>query len=352
MSSATHVTINGLHGEGGSATFRTSLVMSALTQQPVRIFNVRGATRKPGLTPEDLTLLNLLQASSRANVLGDELNSAEVIFEPKGAPKPVNQEVDIHQIQSGRVPGNIVVIAQSALPVLARTGRISSLDMYGETHLGNSLGFDAFEKSTIPAQQMQGLYAAPAIEQSGFGFGGRGKIVVEVEPSALNPIRWDRRGDLIRYGAVITHTDAPNPTVREIVAECTQVLQTLGPNSEIEENEIHGTESGISITFYAQFECGSGSGSTTWSKGTSGLATANKAWENFQAWFKTDATVDSYLADQLLTTAAITDGRTVFTTPNISRRLISVASVIKQFLPIHITIKGRENTPGTIIVER
>lgn len=352
MSSATQVTINGAHGEGGSATFRTALVMSCLTQQSVRIFNVRGATRKPGLTPEDLSLLNLLQLVTKAKVSGDELGANDVLFEPTQGPRPVHTAVDIHRIQAGKVPGNVNVIAQSALPVLARAGGLSTIELTGETHTPNSLSFDSFELSTLYSHQMQGLYAYPALQKSGFGYGGKGKILLEVEPSAFNPIVWDRRQELVNFGVRITHTEIPTPIVRELLAKSTTLLAGLGEDPEIEEAECSGSEPGLSVTFFAQYKTGSGSGSSNLIKGTNGSGTITNAWNSFQSWLKIDATVDSFLADQLLVTAALTEGRSVFTTPAVTRRLVSIGSVIKQFLPIHVTVKGREGSPGTVIVER
>ena len=78
----------------------------------------------------------------------------------------------------------------------------------------------------------------------------------------------------------------------------------------------------------------------------------DQAVRNFDEWFSTEATVDLFLADQLLPIAALAEGRTVYTTPKVTRRLVTMAWVIKQFMPVHITIKGGEGYPGTVTVER
>ncbi|MCH7945038.1 MAG: hypothetical protein IIC73_03365, partial [Armatimonadetes bacterium] len=46
------VVLNGAHGEGGGALLRTAVAMASLTQQPLRLHNVRGSLRKPGVTSE------------------------------------------------------------------------------------------------------------------------------------------------------------------------------------------------------------------------------------------------------------------------------------------------------------
>lgn len=346
------IVLNGAHGEGGSALFRTAIFGSVLTQQPVKIHHIRGATRKPGVTPEDLTFVEVLRTATNAEVIGDDIGSEEITFAPKRIARAVHLDADIQALMAGRVPGNVVVVAQAVLPILARTGAYSTLNLFGETHNNNALSFDAFERSTLAVHRRQGLYAYPGLVDSGFGYAGRGHISLEIEPSALQPLVWESRGALLNYGAVVTSTEAPNPTVREAIAGAGQLLQTLGNEPDIHTHEVQGKEAGISVTFFAEYETGNGTGSAVWHKGTSGTATVERAWTAFKSWLDSSATVDPYLADQILLTACLTEGRTVYTTPNVTRRLITMAYVIKQFLPIHVTVKGRESTPGTIIVER
>ena len=76
--------INGSHGEGGSALLRTAIAVSTLTSQPVRIHDVRGAMRKPGLTAEDLTTVHAFADCCGADLEGAEIQSSELKFRPGG----------------------------------------------------------------------------------------------------------------------------------------------------------------------------------------------------------------------------------------------------------------------------
>ncbi len=67
---------------------------------------------------------------------------------------------------------------------------------------------------------------------------------------------------------------------------------------------------------------------------------------------KTDATVDPYLADQLLLAAISAEGETTFKTSSLTQRFLTMAWVIKQFVPIHITVKGKEGDPGLVTIKR
>lgn len=76
------------------------------------------------------------------------------------------------------------------------------------------------------------------------------------------------------------------------------------------------------------------------------------AIDAFLPWFKSEATVDPFLADQILLPAAIAESPTTYTTSRVTQRLITMAWVIKQFLPIHITVFGRDGEPGKVTISR
>lgn len=351
-SSLTPVVLNGSHGEGGGALLRTALTMSALTQQPVRIHDVKGATRKPGLGPEDLTFLAALAVATSADMEGDELDSRDISFTPRRRPRGIELQLDITSHHAGKVPGNALVVAQGLLPVLAQTGTYSSLTLFGETHNNNTLGYDAFERTTLLAHRAQGLYAFPSLVSTGFGYGGRGEVHVDIEPSALEPIHWPDRGELKQSGAVITMSEVGQNVVQETVSAVGKLMEDHGLTGELEQHVIRGREPGASVTFWATFERGAGSGAAVLQRGQSATGMVQRAWMNFSGWYQSPATVDAFLADQLLLLAAFTDGKSVYTTPQITRRLGTMAWVIKQFSPVAITIKGREGEPGLITVQR
>jgi len=344
--------LNGAHGEGGGALFRTAIGMSALTSHPVRIHSIRGAMRKVGLNSEDLTFLHALSTSSAAEVTGDELDSREIAFHPTRQVRPITQKLDIQSHEKGSVPGNAITVAEALLPILARSGGYSNLTIVGETHNNNTLTFDTFERVTLAAHRRQGLYAFPNLITAGYGYAARGEIAMEVEPSALEPIVLANRGSLRAARAVVAGSEVPQAMVEDVANQITHRGHSLGIDIEAEAILSRGRGPGVSVTIWAEFEAGIGSASATMQRGMNLANTLERAWEGFQAWYQTDATVDAFLADQLLVPAALADGRSVWRTPIITRRLQTMAYVIKQFLPIKITILGREGEAGTVTVER
>ena len=89
--------------------------------------------------------------------------------------------------------------------------------------------------------------------------------------------------------------------------------------------------------------------------GTRGLRMEHLVQNSFESllrWMATDATVDPYLADQLLLPACFAEEPSVFKTPRLTKRFLTGVWVVKQFLPIHITVKGKEDGPGTVSIRR
>lgn len=344
----TPLTLNGSHGEGGGALLRTALTMAALTDQPVRIHNVRGAMRKKGLTSEDLTFVRILEASTDAEVSGDQPGSGDLSFRPRRAPRGVVASFDMGAHEEGNVPGNALIVLQSALPVLARSGMLSRVVVTGETYNANALSYDAFELCTLAAHRKQGLYAYANQEIGGFGFAARGEVGLDVEPSALEGIEWESRGRRQGVKVVVATGDLPEDVGQRGVRHAKAQLDALGLDAEVEHHYVRSRSPGAFVTVAAEFENGTGCGVAMGQRGLRAEKLVENAIESFREWYESRATVDPYLADQLLVPAVIAGQASVFTTSRITQRLMTMAWVIKQFTPIHITILGREGEPGTV----
>jgi RNA 3'-terminal phosphate cyclase (ATP) len=345
------IQIDGAHGEGGGALLRTALAMAALTQQAVHITDVRGQMRRKGLASEDLTFLRALQASALGQVQGDHPGSRELVFQPKRAPRPVNERFEMSAHQQGTVPGNALIVIESLLPVLARAGGLSRLTVTGETYNPNTLTFDAFEHATLPAHRAQGLYAYPALQIAGFGFGARGEVTVEVEPSALQGIQWTLRGAELGCLCVIATAELPLEVAERGMAHAREQMRAMRVAGEVEHIEVSSRTPGAFATVVGAFERGAGAGCAMGARGVRMEKVVDEAFDAYEDWRRSGATVDAYLADQLLLPAVLASTPSAYTTPNVTQRLLTMAWTIKQFLPVAVTILGREGEPGTVRVK-
>lgn len=344
--------IDGSHGEGGGALLRTALSMAALTQQQVRIVNVRGGTNRPGLNPEDLTVLRAITLASSAECLGGEAGSSSLTFLPTRRPRGLNERIDVCDGEDGPGFASAPVVLLALLPVLARTGMLSALSAQGETYGSRVLSYDYFAHVTIPALRRFGLYADPDQALAGFGRGTRGEIKLEVEPSHLQGVDWSERGHSTGVRAVITTSELADHVAARGVQHLGRLAYYAGFEVEATAQVVESRSPGAMVTVWNEFEGGFGGCAVMGQRGVRIEAVIQQAFEGFSGWLQSDATVDEHLADQIIVTAALADGETKFVVDRITKRFLTTVWVIKQFLPIHITVRGSEDGPGEVTVRR
>jgi len=341
--------IDGAYGEGGSALLRTVLQMSAVTQQPVRIQNVRGAAKLNGLTPEDILIARLLGQACQAEIEGLELNSTTLSFVPKRRVRAL-QDPAVKGEEDGFT--NIAVVFNTLLPVLAGAGAYSTLNLRGETHGLGALSFDYFSSVTLPAHRMLGLYAYPNLLQAGFGRQSGGSASIDIEPSHLEGFDGEDRGSLRRVRAVVTTAELPDTVGQRGVAHLRQLAKSSGVEIEAESVQVKSRQPGAYITVWAEFERGFGGGTAMGQRGLRIEAVAQQAFQGYFDYHRSGCTFDPYLADQVLAACALAEGETSFKVSRLTDRFTTMVWAIKQFVPIPITVKGQVGQPGTVRIRR
>lgn len=345
------LTLDGSYGEGGGALLRTAFVMAALTQQPVRIQNVRTNSKFPGLDVEDITVLKVLAQMTKGETVGAEPGSSQVSFIPTSRPRGLNGLIEATRNEAKRGP-NACIVLSSLLPVLARGGVYSTLQAQGETFGKNALSYDYFSQVTIPALRKVGLYAYPELTSAGFGRESNGTIHLEVEPSVLTPIEWRDRGRLIGIKAAVSYAGLPDQVADRAVGHLAKLAQNSGLQMEAKAYPVGSRTMGIFVTTWATYERAMGGGAAMGMKGVRAETLAQLAFEEMFQWMATPSTVDPFLADQLLLPLIFAEGESTFAVSKLTQRFLTCAWVIKQFIPIHITIKGSEGGPGTVTIRR
>ena len=65
--------INGSHGEGGGQIIRSAVTLSCITKQPIHLENIRKNRKIPGLRPQHLTAITILQKLTNAKAIGAKI---------------------------------------------------------------------------------------------------------------------------------------------------------------------------------------------------------------------------------------------------------------------------------------
>ena len=345
------IVLDGTYGEGGGALLRTALAMSAVTEQAVRVENVRGESRFPGLDPEDLTLVRALAESTHAETTGAELGSNTLAFLPTRRPKALNGRLTTVRSDGNRGPNSLIVL-NALLPVLAGAGAYSTLECEGETYGSGALGYDAFAEGTLAVLRRAGLHAFPDLAEAGFGRESRGSVSLDVEPSALTGLKWTERGKTLGMQARVVASGLPRDVAERAAAHLRRLAQNAGLQMEAEAREVPSAKPGLHVTAWAEYERGQGGGAAMGGRGVQAEALAQAAFAETMAFMESDACLDAYLADQCLLPLVLAEEPSAFRVSKLTQRFLTAVWVVKRFTPIRLTVRGSEDHPGLVTIER
>ncbi|HJN18280.1 MAG TPA: RNA 3'-terminal phosphate cyclase [Armatimonadota bacterium] len=338
------LTIDGSYGEGGGQVLRTCLSLSAITDTPIRLTNIRAGRGKPGLAAQHLTCVRAAAKVCDARVEGDSFGSQELVFQP-GAPRCGEFTLDVADVRPSA--GSVNLILQTVLPVLARCDGPSRVTLRGGTHVAWAPTFEYVAEVFLPAASRMGVDADVQLNKAGYYPRGGGEEILTVRPSA----RWTG-ADLSRPEAdlacrlVSRTTKLPDHVGHRQMSNMTQAF----PEAEQTSLDTPGIAPGTSALAATVPGQGGWAGCTAiGQRGKPAEKVGREAVAALGAFVDSRAAVDQHLADQLLLYAALAEGTTRLTVEAVTEHARTNVWVIEQFLGPTFTIEDTANEPPRII---
>jgi RNA 3'-terminal phosphate cyclase (ATP) len=324
----TMITIDGSQGEGGGQVIRTSLALSLVTGQPMRISQIRAGRKTPGLLRQHLTAVRAASEISGASVSGDEIGSRDLVIEP-GAVRPGQYTFAIG------TAGSATLVLQTVLPALMTASGPSRLVLKGGTHNPWAPPFDFLEKTLLPLLARMGPQIDARLVRPGFYPAGGGEFTVDIHPAPhLAPLELMERGETIsRTARALVARLAASIGERELSV----VGHKLGWPRESLALERVTNSVGPGNAIILQVECRNvtevftGFGQLN----VRSEAVAARVVDEVRRWLAAGVPVGEHLADQLLVPMALAGGR--FRTVQPSRHTETNIAVIGQFVGAKIT---------------
>jgi len=327
------VSIDGRHGEGGGQILRTALTLSSLLSLPVRIDNIRGNRKKPGLRPQHLSAVNALATITHARVDGAEVDSTELLFEPEGV------RGGDYSFHIGTA-GSTGLVLQTLIPVLLFANTCSHVQISGGTHAPWSPPLHYLQSVFLPALKAMGGEADLQLLTWGWYPKGGGLIKASVYPTeGLEAIRYLHRGNLTDIHALSAASNLPLHIAERQRDRALKRLEHLGitPHTRIEHAPSPGQ--GTILFLAVQFQ-GSTAGFTSLGKrGKRAEAVADDACDLLIAFLDGGGVIDRYLADQLILYMALAKGNSAFITESITEHLLTNIWVVEQFLQVTFAVE-------------
>ncbi len=325
------ITIDGSYGEGGGQILRTSLALSLITGQPLRIEKIRAGRKTPGLLRQHLTSVLAAAKVGQAEVTGASLGSTQLSFTPG-------------KITAGEyhfaigTAGSTALVLQTVLPALMIADGKSKLTLEGGTHNPFAPPFDFLQHAFLPLLKRMGVRVDADLINYGFYPAGGGKLeltIHPVPPKQLGQLDLPERGEIReRRARVILCHLARNIADRELnIVQKKLSWPKKWHKVETPANSIApGNFVSLEIECDHVTEVFTGFGERT----VAAEAVADQAALAARRYLASDAAVGEYLADQLLLPMALGGGGS-FTTLPPSRHTLTNIEIIRKFLPVEIT---------------
>lgn len=317
------IEIDGSHGEGGGQIIRTSLSLSAITQTPIKITNIRANRKNPGLQAQHLMCAKSIRNISRGTLDGAEIGSKELIFHP-GPIVGGKYEFDIG------TAGSTILLAQTLLPVLLFAKKSSNLTLTGGTHNPFAPTYEYFENVFLNALKEFGILCSSQLHSAGYFPQGGGKISIEV-PSIIpsGSKSFPRSFD-----------------VRAIIS----ISKSLDKLIAVREKKIFVQNSIENVSIYEQDSLSPGNAVTCFrglcgacSIGEKGKRAEVVATEALESLKRETCDVDLHLADQLLIYAFLAKGETKYSTSSFSTHFETNLEIINKFIKRDFTLDKKNN---------
>lgn len=291
--------------DGGGQLLRSSLALSAVTETPVRVENVRGDRPEPGLNAQHLTAVQVLGEVCDADVEGDSLGSETVTFIPDS---PGGGHVET----SVGTAGSLTLLFDAVLPVAVALDSPLTVTASGGTAVEWSPPLSTYRQVKFPLCRTIGLNAVVERHHSGFYPAGGGEATLHLAPSTLSPIELTERGAFVgaRIYSRASHDLAERDVATRQAATAREMLEAEAiPILEQRTVSTAADSSGTVLTVELAYENTAAGFDELGEPGKPAEEVATDAVEDALTFHDGEAVVDRHLADQLLVFIALAGGR-------------------------------------------
>ncbi|MEM3519711.1 MAG: RNA 3'-terminal phosphate cyclase [Candidatus Hadarchaeales archaeon] len=342
------IEIDGSMGEGGGSVVRVAVSLSAVSQQPVRVFNIRARRSKPGLHPQHLKAIEAVAKLCNARVEGLALGSKEIIFIP-GTIAGGKHRVDIG------TAGGTTLILQAIMPAAAFSPCQVELEITGGTDNPQAPPIDFMKNVTLPNLRRMGFSGDVVCIRRGHYPKGNGVIQAKINPvKALLPVKLLDLGNVVKISGIAHCVSLPAHIGRRMAHAATKTFIAAGYSNveiKVEVSDEKGIGPGTGITVWAETDGGAVLGGSA--LGRPGKMAEHVGREAAEALLKEieGGPVDSHTTDQLIPYLALAKGVSEIKTSKLTLHALTNIALVEKILGVKFSIEGDIGIPSLIRVE-
>ncbi len=343
--------VNGAEKSGSGTIVRNAAAIAALLGEELHLFNIREKRESPGLRPQHLKALSALAQLCRGRVEGGAVGSREVWFKPGSHPVGGEYKWDIG------TAGSTTMLAMTLIPAAIFAPEPVRFRVSGGL-------FQDFAPSTFhmkhvffPTLGEMGVRADLRLLRPGYVPRGGGTIEVCVFPvdGALHPLCREKQRQGVKLQGIALSSHLRERLVSHRMAErCKRVLASQGYSAEIELSyDDTALQPGAALALWARTDSGyllgaDRAGAPGRPSEEIGTFVAHQLLEDLES----GATVDRYLADQLVLYAALAQGTSRYRMPMVTEHLDTNLWLVTSLLGARVSLEGHTVTIEGIGYER
>lgn len=340
------IRIDGSHGEGGGQILRTALALSCITGKSFEAYSIRKGRKKPGLMAQHLTGVRASAEIAGARVGGAELGSQRLVFSPDKV-EGGKYHFDVAKIRGSA--GSVTLVLQALLPALSMAKSPSAVTVRGGTHVEWSPPFHYMRDVLLPLLSGLGIKARLDIGKWGWYPAGGGDVSLSIEPAEeISAADLTERGRLLKVTGISALSNLPLSIAERQRDRGYRLMRTMGLDADIEIIDAPSIGKGTLFFILAEFENIRTGFSALGSIGKRAETVAEEAANQFRKYYSSDGALDPHLADQAVPYLALSKAPSTFTTSIITGHLLTGIWVTERFLPVKISIEGREGGFGRV----
>ena len=347
------IVIDGSFGEGGGQILRTSIALSAILGEPIKITNIRAKRPQPGLKRQHITAITAAATICNAEVEGLKLGSTTVVFKPK------NIKSGTFRFDIGTA-GSISLVLQTLLPIMAYAPGPTEVIVSGGTDVPWSPPIDYVRTVITYYLKLMGYEVRIELVRRGHypKGGGEVRVTVEKPPRALSAIELVNRGN-IRFIKGRSHcVKLPKHVAERQARSAKELLSRELANTQIE-IELEWYEPG------SDPHLGPGSGIVLWAgagrallgadslgaRGKRAEVVGKEAAMKLLNDLRTGMAFDTHMGDNIIPYVALAEGTSLIGGAKLSMHAYTNIWLVKKILNIEIQHQGSMNEPFKLQVK-
>ena len=344
------IEIDGSYGEGGGSVVRLAVALSALTQKPVKVTNIRKHRDHPGLKEQHLQAVRAVKELCKGELKGDKIGSTEIEFFPKEIKaKKLNIKIS--------TAGSVGLLLQCLMPVAFFSKNKVEINIQGGgtfgTHSPNSF---YLKNILLPTIKKMGFNAEIEIKREGFYPNGGAIVKAVINPvTEIKPLILEERGNLKEIkGDVVVEKHLEKVSVASRISSAAkQILdKSFTIPIKIDTHYVDAICPGAGALIYADYENCRIAWDALGERGKSSEVVGKEAALGLLNQTAANCTVDEYLTDQLLIYLALCKDKSIIKFPVLSRHAETNIWIIKQFLKADFSAKNHVLTVQNPSLER